>query len=59
VTLRPECRYIKIDVTKLGVPASDEAGNYRLQLAEVEAYNIVTVRHNPARQASFRQKRWV
>jgi hypothetical protein len=40
-------RYIKIDVTKLGVPASDEAGNYRLQLAEVEAYNIVTVSSQP------------
>jgi hypothetical protein len=36
-------RYIKIDVTKLGVPASDETGNYRFQLAEVEAYNTGTV----------------
>lgn len=34
-------RYMKINVTKLGLPAYDEAGSgyYRLQLAEVEIYN--------------------
>jgi hypothetical protein len=40
-------RYIKIDVTKLGVPSSDETANYRFQLAEVEAYNIGTVSTSP------------
>jgi alpha-L-rhamnosidase len=34
-------RYVKIDVTKLGLPAYDESASnyYRLQLAEVEIYN--------------------
>jgi alpha-L-rhamnosidase len=32
-------RYLKIDVTKLGTPASDETTKYRLQLAEVEIRN--------------------
>ena len=40
-------RYIKIDVTRLGLPATDEAINYRLQLAEVEAYNYVPVSSKP------------
>jgi hypothetical protein len=40
-------RYIKIDVTRLGLPATDEATNYRLQLAEVEAYNYIPVSSKP------------
>lgn len=33
-------RYILIDITQLGTPASDEAGKYRLQFAEVKVFNI-------------------
>ena len=49
---KQNARYIKIDVTKLGVPASGEVTSYRFQLAEVEAYNIVTVSSRP-RTAGF------
>jgi alpha-L-rhamnosidase len=42
-------RYVKIDVTKLGLPAFDEGlSNYcRLQLAEVEIYNIAGATSTP------------
>lgn len=33
-----ECRYIKLDATKLGLPASSDANYYYFQLSEFEAY---------------------
>jgi alpha-L-rhamnosidase len=33
------CRYLKIDVTKLGLPASTDASYYYFQLSELEAYS--------------------
>jgi alpha-L-rhamnosidase len=36
------CRYLKIDVTKLGLPASSDAGYYYFQLSELEAYSEST-----------------
>ena len=33
------CRYLKIDVTKLGIPVSTEANLYYVQLAEVEIFS--------------------
>ena len=33
-------RYVLVNVTKLGTPASDESSYYRLQLAEVEIFNV-------------------
>jgi hypothetical protein len=36
-------RYILIDVTRLGMFASDDQNNYRFQLAEIEVYNYQTV----------------
>jgi hypothetical protein len=35
----PNARYLRINATKLGTPASDETSNYRLQFAEVEIFN--------------------
>ena len=43
-------RYLKIDVTKLGIPVSTEANLYYLQLAEVE---IFSGSENVARSAKF------
>lgn len=43
-------RYLKIDVTKLGIPVSTEANLYYLQLAEVE---IISNGENVARNAKF------
>lgn len=43
-------RYLKIDVTKLGIPVSTEANLYYLQLAEVE---IFSGQENVARTAKF------
>jgi len=33
----PEATSLRIDVTKRGLPAADEPGAYRLQLAELKA----------------------
>lgn len=33
-----QARYVKVNVTKLGIPTQDEVGNYRLQLSEIEVY---------------------
>jgi alpha-L-rhamnosidase len=33
------CRYLKIDVTQFGLPASNDAGKFYFQLAELEAYS--------------------
>ena len=43
-------RYLKIDVTKLGIPVSTEANLYYVQLAEVEIYSGA---QNVARTAKF------
>lgn len=43
-------RYLRIDVTKLGVPVSTEPNLYYVQLAEVEIYNGT---ENLARKAKF------
>ena len=34
-----QARYVKLDVTKLGIPASSESHKYYLQLAEMEIYS--------------------
>lgn len=44
------CRYVKIDITKLGIPASGDPNYYYAQLAEVEIYSGDT---NVARNATF------
>lgn len=41
-------RYIKINVTKLGLTASTEPGTYRLQLAELEAFTSGNLALNKA-----------
>ena len=43
-------RYLKIDVTKLGIPVSSEPNQYYLQLAELEIFSGA---ENVARQARF------
>lgn len=45
------CRYVKLDVTKLGIPASSDPNFYFLQLAEMGIYSGGT---NVARGATFR-----
>lgn len=44
------CRYVKLDVTKLGLPASTDSRYYFLQLAEMEIYSNG---ENVARKAKF------
>ncbi|MCI8496848.1 MAG: hypothetical protein HFE85_01190 [Clostridiales bacterium] len=36
-----QARYVRLNVTKLGLTASDEAAAYRLQLQEIEVCNVV------------------
>src|ERR1035437_9103752 len=38
-TTAVSCRYLKVDVTQLGLPASSDAGFYYFQLSELEAYS--------------------
>ena len=49
IPLGVSCRYVKLDVTKLGLPASTDARYYFLQLAEMEIY---CGGQNVARQAT-------
>lgn len=49
IPLGVSCRYVKLDVTKLGLPASTDAKYYFLQLAELEIYSGG---QNVARQAT-------
>lgn len=35
-------RYVRLYITRLGIPSSDEPFKYRLQLAEMEIYNDIT-----------------
>lgn len=44
------CRYVKLDVTRLGIPASNDPNYYFLQLAEME---IIGGGENVARSATF------
>ncbi len=44
------CRYVRIDMTKLGIPAANDPNFYFAQLAEVEIYSDGT---NVARNATF------
>ncbi len=44
------CRYVRIDVTRLGIPAANDPNFYFLQLAEVEIFSGDT---NVARTANF------
>lgn len=39
-------RYIKINATKLGIPASNETMIYRMQLAEIEAFTSGNLAEN-------------
>ncbi len=39
IPINAQCRYVKLDATKLGLPASTDAGYYFLQLAEMEIYS--------------------
>ena len=39
IPLHASCRYVKLDVTKLGLPASTDSKFYFLQLAEMEIYS--------------------
>ncbi len=50
IPVSANCRYVKIDVTKLGLPASTDSRFYFLQLAEVEIYSNG---ENVARKAKF------
>lgn len=50
ISLNANCRYVKLDVTKLGLPASTDSKFYFLQLAEVEIYSNG---ENVARKAKF------
>src|SRR5574344_166370 len=43
------CRYVKLDATKLGIPASTDKNYYYMQMAEMEIYNGNT---NAARTAT-------
>lgn len=45
-----EARYVRLDVSKLGIPASSESNKYYLQLAEMEIYSNGV---NVARDAVF------
>lgn len=45
-----DCRYVRIDVTRLGIPAAGDPNYYYLQLAEAEIYSDG---ENVARQAAF------
>ena len=38
-TTSVSCRYLKVDVTQLGLPASSDASYYYFQLSELEAYS--------------------
>jgi alpha-L-rhamnosidase len=50
IPLQTSCRYVKLDVTKLGLPASTDSKFYFLQLAEMEIYSG---EENVARKATF------
>ena len=50
IPLHASCRYVKLDVTKLGLPASTDSKFYFLQLAEMEIYSG---EENVARKATF------
>ncbi len=39
-------RHVRVSVTKLGTPASDETSTYRLQLAEMQVYNATDMALN-------------
>lgn len=50
INLEARCRYVRLDVTKLGLPASTDSRYYFLQLAEMEIYSG---EENVARKATF------
>lgn len=50
IPLTASCRYVKLDVTKLGLPASTDSKYFFLQLAEMEIYSGG---ENVARTAKF------
>lgn len=50
IPVKANCRYVKLDVTKLGLPASTDSKFYFLQLAEMEIYSNG---ENVARKAKF------
>ena len=51
IAINANCRYIKLDATKLGLPASTDSRYYFLQLAEMEIYSG---EENVARKATFK-----
>lgn len=50
IGLNANCRYVKLDVTKLGLPAATDSRYFFLQLAEMEIYSHG---ENVARKARF------
>lgn len=50
IPVSANCRYVKLDVTKLGLPAATDSKYYFLQLAEMEIYSNG---ENVARKAKF------